>query len=726
MSRLVRREFLRAVVVLAGPRLLAGCSEDKSPAPASVDYFPQSVASGDPRPTSVVLWTRVVDPTNAAADQTLELVVATDEALKNVVELQGGGAYPIVAQAVAGGCVKVRVEGLLPGTTYYYRFTFVRGSERHASRTGRTRTAPDPGADTAVSFAVVSCQDYGGRYYHAYRHLAEHELDFVLHLGDYIYETIDDPSFQSSTHERSVKFSAPDEALVVDAGGDLGAGSGAAVPVLAARSLGNYRDLYRTYRSDPDMQRVHERFPIVAIPDDHEFSNDCYGATGTYTNDRENEEDFARRRAADQAWFEYTPVDYSEPPASALDPSASFPDDFRLYRNFVFGQRLELVVTDLRRYRPDHVVPENAFPGAVFLTDTEAKALLGAVPDDLVAIVDIDGDDVEDVRTALLAVVESQGFDPAGITGLLSVPWINQTLVAAGEEAPLDETDSAYARGYAYHQLFKSQEFSEQGSRYLVAERPFRALAQKRFGETNGESERLLGDEQRAWFTSTLAASTRTWKVWANEYTLMRRAIDLTPVELAPDAFRQRILLTAEDWDGAPNERNALLTDLAGVENLVVVTGDLHAFFAGTPYAEDAPDTRVIEFVAGSITSATWLASIEQAVADNPSLPPYVGFIAGLVGSLLTDTDTRANPHIGWLDLASNGYAVVTASAGTLEATTYALDAALVPLAPNALPKPLDELVTATQFRVQAGSRELEQLFDATWKRWDRDSMSWV
>jgi alkaline phosphatase D len=715
MLRVRRRELLRAVVVLAGPRVLAGCSSESGAPASDVNYFPQSVASGDPRPTSVVLWTRVVDPANASADQTLELVVATDPAFANVVELQGAGAYPILAQSVAGGCVKVRIDGLTPATTYYYRFSVEINGERHTTRTGRTRTAPDPDATSDVTFAVVSCQDFGGKYYHAYRHLAEQELDFVLHLGDYIYETLDDPSFQSATPERTAAFTAPDEALRIGDG-----------TVLAAYSVGNYRDLYRTYRSDPDLQRVHENFPFVSIPDDHEFSDDCYGATGTYTNDREDEQDFTRRRAADQAWFEYTPVDYSEPPASALDPNGTFPTDFTLYRNFVFGSQLELVITDLRRYRPDHVVPESAFPGAVFMTDAEAKTLLGSVPDDLVATVNIDDDSVADVRAALLAAADGQGFDTDAITGLLSVPWINQTLVAAGGDAPLDETDSAYGRGYAFHQLLKTAEFSQDGSRYLVAERPFRAYAQKRQVETNGESERLLGDDQRAWFESTLKASSRTWKVWGNEYTFMRRAIDLSAVTLAPADFQQRILISCEDWDGAPNERNSLLAALKSVDNIVIVTGDLHAFFAGTPYAEDDEDARVIELVAGSITSSTWQATIAATVAANPSLPPEVGLLAEAVDSLLTDPTARPNPHIAWLDLASNGYAVVKAGADTLEATAFALDATLIPVPPKQLPGPLDSLVTVTPFRVQAGSRELERLIDGAWKRWDRDSMNWV
>jgi alkaline phosphatase D len=725
MPRLVRREFLRAVVILTGPRLLAGCGEDAS-APPSVEYFPQSVASGDPRPTSVVLWTRALDPAHPASDQTLELVVARDAALEEVVELEGAAAYPLVARAADGGCVKVRLEGLSPSTTYYYRFSVTRGGRRYTSRTGRTRTAPDPDADTPVSFAVVSCQDFGGKYYHAFRHLAELELDFVVHLGDYIYESIDDPSFQGSSPERRVKFEAPSEALAFDASAGFGAPGTVAEPVLAARSLRNYRDLYRTYRTDPDLQRVHERFAMLAIPDDHEFSNDCYGASATYTNDRENEEDVARRRAADQAWFEYMPVDYAEPPASAFDDDAAFPDELCVYRSFVFGRHLELVLSDLRRYRPDHLVPESAFPGAVFMTDREASALLGAVPDDLVATVDIDGDDVQDVRAALLDAAGASGFTPDAITGSLSVPWINRTLVAAGAEAPLDETDGAYGRGYAFHQLLKTAQYSAQGSRYLVAEGAFRAYARKRLAETDGASERLMGDEQRAWFTSTLAASTRTWKVWGNEYGLMRRAIDLTGVTLAPAEFRQRLLLTAEDWDGAPNERDALLSELGDVENLVVVSGDLHAFFAGTPYAADDVKTRVIELIAGSITSATWLASIRQVIAQDPSLPSEVALLAELVGTLLTDADTRANPHIGWLDLESNGYAVLSAGPDELGMTAYTLPATLVTTPPHALSAPLDTLMSATRFRVRAGSRELEQLFDAAWKRWDRDEMRWL
>ena len=133
-----------------------------------------------------------------------------------------------------------------------------------------------------------------------------------------------------------------------------------------------------------------------------------------------------------------------------------------------------------------------------------------------------------------------------------------------------------------------------------------------------------------------------------------------------------------------------------------------------------------MELVAGSVTSTTWLTGLKAVIAADPGIPPEAALLAELVGNLLTDTDTRPNPHIGWLDLERNGYAVVTARADTLEATTYSLDPALVLKKPGALAKPLEELFEPKRFRVVAGSRELEQRLGSEWKRWDRDAMSWV
>jgi alkaline phosphatase D len=701
-------------VVLAGSPLASACGESQSPAAAQPHstYFPQSVASGDPRATSVVLWTRCHDPARPNDDLELRLEVALDAEFDVLLELAESSGVTLLAEASAGGCVKVRLDGLEPGRHYFYRFIYTLEGQPHRSRIGRTRTAPEPDAVENVRFGVISCQDFAGKRYHVLAHLAQQAIDFVVHLGDYVYETVDDPSFQSPTPDREVRFSAPEEAL--DRAGNL-----------AARSLGNYRDLYRTYRGDPDLQRLHELFPMIVIPDDHEFSNDCYGARANYSEGREDELDLERRHNADRAWVEYMPVDYTEEPASAFDESAEFPDNLRIYRSFVFGRQLELVLTDLRRYRPDHLVPENALPGAVFMSERQARDLLGEVPEDTVPYVDLDAEEYAATRALARDVASSQGFEPDAIAGLISLPWLNGVLETAGAET-LELNAETLEHGYAYHQLLKAQQYTSLGARYLVAEAPFLALAKLRFEASDGASESLLGSEQKAWFLRTLKASSRTWKVWGNEYTLMRRRIDLREVTLAPPELQTRILLTTEDWDGAPNERDALLEELGGIPNVVAFTGDLHAFFAGTPHAAKDERARIVEFVAGSVSSTTWLTGIERTIASDPTLPPQAALLASFVDRLLMDSETRPNPHIGYVDLRRNGFALVEAREDALLATLHLIDDALLPLKSAQLPGSLANLFEAVEFRVPAGAAELERLIDGNWRRWERATRTWV
>jgi alkaline phosphatase D len=709
-------------VAVAGPTV-AGCaaSDAASNGGNGSEFFPQSVASGDPRPASVVLWTRAFDA-DADGELELELEVARDEAFDELLELAAGAtSLALTTDSASDHCVKVRVENLEPATTYYYRFTLVRRDERHVSRVGRTRTAPAPDADVVVRFAVVSCQDYAGKYFHALRHAAEQDIEFFVHLGDYVYETVNDPTFQDPTPARHVTFRNPDEAHP----------RGADAQRIAAKSFGNYCDLYRTVRGDRDLQRLHERYPMIAVWDDHEFSNDAHGATATYTNGRVNEEDLERRRAADRAWFCYMPIDYAEPPARALDETAEFPDDFRIYRSFVFGRHLELVMTDLRRFRPDHLVPEDAFPGAVFLDAVETLALFGEDAE-TTPYIDIDAFAGGGYGEALRAAAPLLGFAPERVTGLLSVPWVNAMLAQAGasEPSPIDASDPELARGFAYFDLLKSDEYTSLGARQLVGEAAFHALARKRWAETGGTSttpgasELVLGETQRAWFTEKLLASTRTWKVWGNEYALMPRAIDLRGVSLAPQEFQKRILVNVDDWDGLPNERDALLGELAKVDNLVVVSGDLHAFFAGTPYPANDPSARVVEFVSGSVSSTPWLATIERVVDADPSIPPEAATLARAVEVLLVDEQAKPNPHLGWLDLRSNGYGLFAAGADALEATMITLNESFVRR--RELSSPFESHFVAVEFRVPVGSRDLEQNRNGVYRRWDLEAMRWV
>lgn len=671
--------------------------------------FPQSVASGDPRPEGVVLWTRALDPEKPERDVALELEVFLDPDLSERVPLEGARSRRVTSQAAHDHCVKVRLTGLLPDTVYYYRFVAAGGGSE--SRVGRTQTAPAEDADRSIRFSVVSCQDFEGKFYHVYRHLLDADPDFVLHLGDYVYETA-----SSEAGERRVVFSEPESAL------DLGDGR------LAARSLDNYRDLYRTYRSDPDLQAVHERYPMIVISDDHEFSDDCHGATATYTDGQKDETDLERRLASDQAWFEHMPVDFDEEPAQPFDPDRKFPEDMTLYRRFVFGQHLELWVTDLRRYRPDHLVPEDAFPGSVFLTEQEIDELDPGLLDEAVPYVDVDVLDDGAYARALRDHADELEIDPARVTGLLSVPFINQVLESldAGDlPAPIDAEDAELERGFAFHQLLKTAQYSRIGSRYLLSEIPFRALSRAGFLSTEGRSQRMLGQEQRDWLEAGLSASTRTFKIWGSSLCFMSRRIDLRDTPSAPPELKHRIVISGDDWDGFPDERAELLGVLANAENVLILSGDLHGFLAGTPFDPADPERRVVELVTGSVSSSTWRDAI-ATLTEVESLPSEARVLVAAVGDLLKDPVGRPNPHLAFQELGKNGYTLVEVGPEATELRLFMISPEDVASPRDSLDGPLSDHFTSEHFRVPAGSPDLYREVQGLWFRWDLESLSFV
>jgi len=335
-----RRDFLRlaAVTVATSAVPLAGCGDTSSAAPLSTDpadvarVFPQGIASGDPTWESVVLWTRVE---GAASGDRIGYEIALDEAFTQVVA-RGEAS----TDADRDHTVKIKPVGLSPYTTYWYRFVGL----GVASPVGRTRTAPEPGQDVPVRFAFASCQDFVGRYFHSWRALVERhadDLDFVVHLGDYVYETDGDQDFQTPGEGRSITL--PDGLALGEA-----QGSGR-----AAVTLADYRSLYRQYRNDEWLKRAHQLFPFVNIWDDHEFGNDCWQDHTTHFDEKQGDEkSTAQREAADRAWFENQPADV------AYAEGASFPNDIRIYRGLRWGRHVEMFMIDDRFYRADHLVPE--------------------------------------------------------------------------------------------------------------------------------------------------------------------------------------------------------------------------------------------------------------------------------------------------------------------------------------------------------------------------------
>ncbi|MFF8928552.1 alkaline phosphatase D family protein [Streptomyces longwoodensis] len=305
-----------ATAVLAGPLAAALPARAADEAPA----FLHGVASGDPLPDGILLWTRVT-PTAAATpgsgtgpDTEVEWVIALDKALTTVV-----AKGSVTATAASDHTVKADVRGLQPATDYWFRFS-AGGTD---SPVARTRTAP--AVDAAVPglrFGVVSCANWEAGYFSAYRHLAARsDLDAWLHLGDYIYEY---GTGQYGTRDTVVRPHAPAHEIL---------------------TLADYRTRHGRYKTDPDLQALHHKAPVVAIWDDHEFANDAWsggaenhteGAEGTWT---------ARQAAARQAYFEWMPVR----PAIAGTT----------YRRLRFGKLADLSLLDLRSFRSQQVKTGN-------------------------------------------------------------------------------------------------------------------------------------------------------------------------------------------------------------------------------------------------------------------------------------------------------------------------------------------------------------------------------
>ncbi|MCD0505709.1 alkaline phosphatase D family protein, partial [Bordetella petrii] len=335
-----RRKFLKwgsFLTVSTAALGLAGChnsgndddGDDGGGDGGAVYQYPQGVASGDPRPDSIILWTRVLGEDGAAVP--LRVQMARDESFSELLLDEA-----ITAEPDWDHTVRHKVLGLDAASTYYYRF--VAGAS--TSPVGRTRTAPaESAAVEQLKFAFISCQDWSVNHWAAFDELLAQDLDFVVHLGDYVYETVK-ADFQSGAVESAhAPLSLPD-------------GTPGADGAIYATTLADYRTLYRSYRSDPRLQALHARYPMIAIWDDHEFSDDSWQDRQTYGTADDETRRTPRRRSANQAWFEFMPADVS------LDTANPAFDNIQIYRAFRFGNLASLVMTDERLYRADHVIPE--------------------------------------------------------------------------------------------------------------------------------------------------------------------------------------------------------------------------------------------------------------------------------------------------------------------------------------------------------------------------------
>ncbi|MBA3474556.1 MAG: alkaline phosphatase D family protein [Rubrobacter sp.] len=547
--------------------------------------FPQSVASGDPQPKGIVLWTRL---RSLSSGNQVAYEIARDTTFRNPV-LRGAAR----TSADKDNTLKVQLNNrseLKPFTTYYYRFIY----NGNVSRTGCFKTLPAPTASVdRVRFGYISCQDYTNGFYTALSHLAEEPVDFIVHLGDYIYETTEEGSFQSG-QVRPIEFPSDKNGTSDPNGNDATDVDNA----LEADTVEDYRFLYKTYKSDRNLQRLHERFAFLTIWDDHEFANDCYGANaldadGTAPSENGAGEpvpnpDAPRRSAANRVWAEFTPVglvnDLEASPDSGkvrYEPGVEDPvQEIEIYRSFAFGNLMELVLTDERLYRDE---------------------------------------------------------PPCGLDTL-------ERLLTPGCE------------------------------------------------EIKAEGRTMLGTTQRDYFINKMTGSDRTWKVWGNETMFMQLKIANSYVDAlrtgatppppeGPLGSNDGVYFNLDQWDGYQDERNKIAeafnqaNEEKGVQNFVVITGDLHTFIAGyarenydEPSAPEVPPTDAVGvcFMGGSVTSSNL---IEIATFGRGPTPPPVPGPGPNGGDAFTAQTQTANPHIVYLDSTTHGYNLIEVTPQKLTCT---------------------------------------------------------
>jgi len=661
-----RRDFVKLSGCFVATASLAGvaCSDDDGTAGADASNtntysFPEGVASGDPHADSVVLWTRAVAAT-AEASTSVTVELATSEAFTEILVSE-----EVAITDASDWTLRMLVDGLQPATWYWYRFRA--GSDE--SEVGRTRTAPAATADVNVNLAWVSCQDYVAGLYDAYRIMIDDDIaaaeadqiHFVMHVGDFIYETVND-GFQDAVNEEfeSITFNdrqgRPRQVDAFPSGGAVVTGH------TFADTLDDYRHLYKQFLRDPELRAARARWPFVQTWDDHEFVNDCWQSQGNFDESATLGEPRQNgRMSASQAWFEYIPTNLTgagsvsgvtsqaKDFAAATVTDAAFTDfdangfatnadnvaavgAITIYRSLRFGANCEIIMTDLRSYRSDHAVPEDSTKGSAAYFDPR-----NALP-------------LELVNTMDGGAMYNGGNPPPTVLGI----------------------DNA------------------------------------RMSSPPGT---CMGATQKQWFKDSLMGSDATWKIWGNEFPLFRLLIEQGPI----GALLADRILNADAWDGYNFERKELMKFISDnqIPNVVSLSGDVHAHYAG--YVNDDFDIAagsqvpvMVELTTAGITSNSKFMFLEgptrsgAVVAIRPGVTYHATdnpggeerFIENLNLTLLYGTQTAvdvantlrsdsvakaaldagrlanpdANPHMTYIDTNAQGFGRATITATEIQA----------------------------------------------------------
>ena len=311
LSTLSRRRLLS----LGGAGALIGTIAPTATGQASrtlvAGRFLHGVASGDPDRNSIVLWSRVT-PTASHQRGVVRWTVARDPKVQDVV-----ATGQIMTGPSRDWTVKVLVDNLQPGQTFYYQFKTL----DNTSPVGRTRTLP-AGDINKAHFAVVSCSNYSSGFFNVYDAISRQKnLDAVIHLGDYLYE------YGGNAGSNIDRKHSPDHEIV---------------------SLEDYRQRHAQYKQDPASQAMHQQHPLIPIWDDHEVADNSWkGGANNHQTEREGDWD-ERRCSALQAYYEWMPV--REP--------TTVPEAF--YRSYSYGTLLHLSALETRLMARDEQISYSA------------------------------------------------------------------------------------------------------------------------------------------------------------------------------------------------------------------------------------------------------------------------------------------------------------------------------------------------------------------------------
>ena len=639
MGPIDRRTFAKMALAIGASIAWGDLSATQSRIPwrEQRDLFPEGVASGDPDSNSVLLWTRYPQ-TDPNSQVYLRVEIAEDEPFKRVIS-----TADVPVSGAADWTCRVLVGGLKSAHIYWYRFADKNGM---GSRVGRTITAPGVTDSRPIKFAFVSCQNVNQGAQNAYRRMifeddqasSRDRLDFVLHLGDFIYEMVwypeDRPQRMYDRRLRDVVRYPYGEKI-----GDYH------VPT----NVDDYRALYRGYLHDTDIQDARARWPFINMWDNHEFSWRGWQSLEKYEETRARQ---TRKIAANQAFFEFQPARLERPDTTSLEefkppkvvdtPVTKFDDhglgvepnnlaaigSLKGYRAIRWGRNVELIITDQRTYRSEE--PVNMSEAAPL----SSHDFPGMTPQHAIEILDAG-------RTY------NGGKPPA-------------TISSNDEKINIPN---------------------------IWATRP---------------PQTILGAEQKSWFLDRLQHSKAAWKIWGNTTATLEMRADpqnLPEGLTKPWPWLGYAGFALQDWSTACGEKGEIYDFVSqhGITGFVTIAGDRHAFWAGLaakslppyPFSPVGP-----VFVTGSISAPTLVEAYEHGIPkEHPLRALYVGqgpedqnpqptvnmllrhgvrscleyAASGDVEKARALSNPDLSPHASFIDMAGHGYALVRCTADTLE-----------------------------------------------------------